>query len=282
MRGVRETEFMRKSTQDFSNTHMYIPKSDIIEAEIQDSLDSIEREQEARLLFAVESGSRAWGFASPDSDYDVRFVYKRGARDYVRLQERRDVIELPIVGDLDVNGWDIVKALVQFRKSNPSLLEWLHSPIVYRENGTFAASLRTLAQEHFSLRRMTYHYISMAKSNYRLSIENKAEVSLKKYLYALRPLCCIRWMEQQGTPPPTWIHDILASIELPPDVRTRLNELMERKKQAVELGTEAHDILLDRFIDGELLRVGEQVTELPDREMPVEFLNELLWAVLGV
>ncbi len=271
-----------ETTFDGNNIRVNTPDADDIQGQIQDALDGIEREHGARLLFAVESGSRAWGFASPDSDYDARFVYKRGARDYVRLQERRDVIELPIVGDLDVNGWDIVKALVQFRKSNPSLLEWLHSPIVYRENGDFAAKLRTLAQEHFSPRRMTYHYISMAKSNYRLSIENKAEVSLKKYLYVLRPLCCIRWMEQHGTPPPTLIHDILVSIELPSDVRTRLNELMERKKQAVELGTEAHDLLLDAFIDGELIRVGEQVTELPDMEMPVALLDELLWAELGV
>lgn len=258
------------------------PDVEEIQVQIQAALSRIEVEQDARLLFAVESGSRAWGFASPDSDYDVRFVYMRGVRNYVRLQERRDVIELPIVGDLDINGWDIVKALVQFRKSNPSLLEWLHSPIMYRQNGNFAPTLRTLAQEHFSIRRMTYHYLSMAKSNYRLSIENKAEVSLKKYLYVLRPLCCIRWMEQQGTPPPTSIHDILQSIELPMDVRTRLDELMARKKQAAELGTEAHDLLLDGFIDGELLRVEEQVTQLPDREMPVELLNELLWAELGV
>ena len=258
------------------------PEMDNVQAQIQDALNRIVVEQDARLLFAVESGSRAWGFASPDSDYDVRFVYMRGVREYVRLQERRDVIELPIVGDLDINGWDIVKALVQFRKSNPSLLEWLHSPLVYRENGNFATHLRVLAQEQFSIRRMTYHYLSMAKSNYRLSIENKAEVSLKKYLYVLRPLCCIRWMEQHGTPPPTSIHDILDSIALPPDVRTRLSELMERKRQAVELGTEAHDMLLNGFIDGELLRVGEQVTELPDREMPVDLLNELLWSELAI
>lgn len=271
-----------ESTFNRNDMSLTNPDADDIQGQIQNALDGIEREQGARLLFAVESGSRAWGFASPDSDYDVRFVYKRSVRDYVRLQERRDVIELPIVGDLDINGWDILKALVQFRKSNPSLLEWLHSPIVYRENGDFAAKLRTLAQEHFSPRRMTYHYISMAKSNYRLSIENKAEGSLKKYLYVLRPLCCIRWMEQHGTPPPTLIQTILESIELPSDVRTRLNELMERKKQAVELGTEAHDTLLDGFIGGELLRVGEQVTELQDREMPVELLDELLWAELGV
>ena len=128
---------------------------------------------------------------------------------------------------------------------------------------------------------MTYHYISMAKSNYRLSIENKPEVSLKKYLYVLRPLCCIRWMEQhrrrRQRP-----YMMLWQASRFPDVRMRLDELMERKKQAVELGTEAHDMLLDGFIDGELLRVGEQVTALPDREMPVALLDELLWAELGI
>ena len=282
MNGRRDTEVEREAGLDDSVECRNMPDQENIQVQIQDALDRIDREQDARLLFAVESGSRAWGFASPDSDYDVRFVYKRGVREYARLQERRDVIELPIAGDLDVNGWDVMKALAQFRKSNPSLLEWLHSPIVYRENGDFAIRLRLLAQEHFSVRRMTYHYISMAKSNYRLSIENKVEVSLKKYLYVLRPLCCIRWMEQHSTPPPTSIHDILAHVELSGDVRTRLHELMERKKRVVELGVEAHDVMLDDFIDGELFRVGEEVTNLPDRDMPVELLDELLWAELEI
>ena len=186
-----------------------------IQKQIETALDGIECDQDARILFAVELGSRAWGFASPDSDYDVRFVYKRNVREYVRIREQRDVIELPIAGDLDINGWDILKALTQFRKSNPALLEWLHSPIVYRVQGTFAKNLRKLAAEHFSPRRMTYHYLSMAKQNYRLSIENKAEVSLKKYLYVLRPLACIAWLEQNDSPPPTSIHDTLAGIVMP-------------------------------------------------------------------
>jgi predicted nucleotidyltransferase len=251
-------------------------------AQIQTALDGIEGEQDARILFAVESGSRAWGFASPDSDYDVRFVYKRNARDYVRIREQRDVIELPITGDLDINGWDIVKALTQFRKSNPALLEWLHSPIVYRVHGTFAENLRERAALHFSPRRMTYHYLSMAKQNYRLSIENKPEVSLKKYLYVLRPLACILWLEQNDSPPPTSIHDILAGIELRKDVYIRLIDLMERKRNVAELGTEPHDTLLDAFIDSEIARIGVRVAALPDDNMDAALLDELLWDELGV
>lgn len=256
--------------------------SDNVLQTVQAELDRVEIDHNAEILFAVESGSRAWGFASPDSDYDVRFVYKRSAREYVRLNAPRDVIELPIAGDLDINGWDIVKALAQFRKSNPTLLEWLHSPIVYRSNGDLMARLQTLALAHFSPRRMTYHYVSMAKQNYRLSIENKAEVSLKKYLYVLRLLACIAWLEQQNSPPPTSIHQTLAGIVMPEDVRLRLDDLMERKKSAGELGTEAHDAALDAFIDAELARVGSIVDKLPDADMSAALLDEILWAELGL
>lgn len=253
-----------------------------IQEQINIALDRLMLDQGAELLFAVESGSRAWGFASPDSDYDVRFVYKRRLRDYVRVYEGRDVIEAPISGDLDINGWDIVKALTHFRKSNPSLLEWLHSPIIYRSQGDFAEKLRSLAKQHFSPRRMTYHYLSMAKQNYRLSIENKPEVSLKKYLYVLRPLACIAWLEQNDSPPPTSIHETLAGIMLPDNVRMRLMELMERKRSIGELGTEPHDLLLDEYIDSAMLRVAETVSALPDVEMEAHLMDEILWAEMGI
>ena len=257
------------------------PTASIMQS-IQVELDRIEVDYNAEILVAVESGSRAWGFASPDSDYDVRFVYKRPARYYVQMNAPRDVIELPIAGDLDINGWDIVKALTQFRKSNPTLLEWLHSPILYRSSGNLVTRLQTLARSHFSPRRMTYHYISMAKQNYRLSIENKAEVSLKKYLYVLRPLACVAWLEQQNSPPPTSIHETLAGITMPHDVRLRLDGLMERKKSVGELGAESHDTMLDAFIDAELARVGEIVGALPDTDMDAALLDEILWAELGL
>src|SRR5947208_3039805 len=119
---------------------------------IELQLDEIETRHNATILYAVESGSRAWGFASENSDYDVRFIYIRPIRDYLRIQPIRDVIELPIVDDLDVNGWDITKALNLFRSSNPPLLEWLNSSIIYRETGELAGSLRNLARTHSSMR----------------------------------------------------------------------------------------------------------------------------------
>ena len=121
-----------------------------VRQEVRRRLDDLEREEAVRVLYACESGSRAWGFASTDSDYDVRFLYVRPRDWYLSIAARRDVIEQPIVDPYDVNGWDLRKALQLFRKSNPPLLEWLGSPIVYRERTSAAAALRRLAARHCS------------------------------------------------------------------------------------------------------------------------------------
>ena len=133
---------------------------------ILNKLADIEKTENVRILLAVESGSRAWGFASPDSDYDVRFIYVRPKEDYLRLEKTRDVIELPIEGELDINGWDLDKTLRLLRASNPTLFEWFSSPIVYRETA-FAQEFRSIMQRYFSSKRGLSHYLSMASSNYR-------------------------------------------------------------------------------------------------------------------
>ena len=239
-----------------------------------------------RILYAVESGSRAWGMASPDSDFDVRFVFVRPATDYVRLRPLRDVIELPIdnslANPLDINGWDIIKALNLFRSSNPPLIEWLHSPLIYQEQGALAAELRLLAQSYYSPMRMSYHYLSMAKRTYKEYIEGREEVSLKKYLYALRPLLAVRWMEQQRTPPPTEFERTLDGITFAHEIRSKLSDLLQRKRLGGETGAEAKDEVLIAFIEAEMERITGIVRELPDPEMAEEPLNALLWTELGL
>ena len=129
-------------------------------------LTQIEKTENVRILMAVESGSRAWGFASPDSDYDVRFIYVRPKDEYLRLEKCRDVIELPLSNELDINGWDLSKTLQLMHKSNPTLFEWFSSPIVYLETD-FAARFKSIMGRYFSSKRGLYHYISMAAGNYR-------------------------------------------------------------------------------------------------------------------
>jgi uncharacterized protein len=135
-------------------------------SEITEYLQRIEVEQDVSILYACESGSRAWGFPSADSDYDIRFVYVHPMEWYLSIQEKRDVLEFPICDNLDFNGWDIRKALRLFHKSNPPLLEWLGSPIVYQEKGDFANRLRELSKSYYSPTSCIYHYLHMAQGNY--------------------------------------------------------------------------------------------------------------------
>lgn len=141
------------------------------------------------------------GFASPDSDYDVRFIYKQVTGNYLSIRERRDVIEVPINQDLDINGWDIRKALQLFLKSNAPLYEWLQSPIVYREQTDFTAILKAKMSTYFSSRAGCHHYLSMARNTLENDL-NQPEVRLKKYFYALRPALAAAWILQGSAPPP--------------------------------------------------------------------------------
>ncbi len=252
-----------------------------MDAAIRAKLEEVEAENRVSILFAVESGSRAWGFASPDSDYDVRFVYARSAREYLRVRPQRDVIELPIVGDLDINGWDLYKALALFQASNPPLLEWLQSPLVYRA-GPVLDAMRTLATAQFSPRRMAYHYGSMARRNWLESIAGRDSVSLKKYLYALRPVVCVRWLERQNSPPPTRFQDALTAAELPEAARDVTDALIQRKQAGGELGEAAPEPVLNSFLEAEIARIAAITPTLPDAPMDSGLLDELAWRVLEI
>ena len=197
-------------------------------------LDEIERQENVRILLAVESGSRAWGFASEDSDYDVRFIYVRPRNDYLRLEKFRDVIELPLDGELDINGWDLNKTLRLLRSSNPTLFEWFSSPIVYRET-PFADAFRLVMFKYFSTRRGLYHYLSMANSNYREFLKG-GMVKAKKYFYVLRPVLACRWILNRRTPPPMLFSELVES-ELDPAVLQDVNRLLDLKMNSPETKT---------------------------------------------
>ena len=164
----------------------------LMEKIIVQKLHEIEEKEHVKILLAVESGSRAWGFASPDSDYDVRFLYVRTREDYLQLDPLRDVIEQPINDLLDINGWDLQKALRLMYKSNPTLFEWLKSPIIYMET-EFADEMRRVMSDYFSVRHSLYHYISMAEGNYKKYLRTEM-VKSKKYFYVLRPLLAGQWI----------------------------------------------------------------------------------------
>lgn len=213
---------------------------------IIEKLREIEKNENIRILLAVESGSRAWGFASPDSDYDARFIYVRPQSEYLRLNARRDVIELPIEGELDINGWDLQKTLRLLRRSNPSLLEWLHSPIVYIDTDE-AAQLRQAADTYFSEKRSLYHYGAMALNNYRYYLKGDM-VKAKKYFYVLRPVLACRWILDRHTAPPV-LFDELARAVMPPELAGDVAHLLDIKMNSPEVKEIPRIDRLNEYLD---------------------------------
>ncbi|MBD1366800.1 nucleotidyltransferase domain-containing protein [Mucilaginibacter sp. ZT4R22] len=168
---------------------------------INQKLLELEQQQNIRILYACESGSRAWGFASPDSDFDVRFIYARQLNDYLNIADIKDVVELPVNEILDIGGWDLRKALKLFLKSNSPLYEWLQSPIIYQQDDSFATTLQALMSAYYSQRSGANHYLSMAFNTLTNDLQS-SEVKMKRYFYALRPALACQWIIEKGTVPP--------------------------------------------------------------------------------
>ena len=253
-----------------------------IRIEIVRRLKNVEIEHGVRILFAIESGSRAWGFASPNSDYDVRFIYMREPQWYqaVDLEERRDVIEYPIVDDIDLNGWDVRKALRLYWKSNPTFVEWLLSPITYLDQSTFRADALSVLPNIYSPVKGIYHYRSMAKTNYRGYLLEPM-VRLKKYFYVLRPLLAARWVAKTGGAAPIEFEKLLTLLKGEPNVLAEVLKLLEQKRKAPELGLAPAVPALNTFIETELSDEQFDVPKKSHSPQVVGLLNKLFHDAIG-
>ncbi|UPG91232.1 nucleotidyltransferase domain-containing protein [Luteibacter aegosomaticola] len=234
--------------------------SNDVREEVARRLRRAEEEHDVKVLLAVESGSRAWGFASPNSDYDARFIYVHRPEWYlsVSLEEQRDVIEYPIVDEMDINGWDVRKALRLFRRSNPGFVEWIQSPIIYERSGPFHDEARALLGEVYSVERGTYHYRSMAKTNYRGYLRDEL-VPLKKYFYVLRPLLAVRWLERYGKPAPIEFETLRTVIDPGTSLQKAIDDLLAVKRESPEMGLSPRIPPIQSFIEDELERLEHTV-----------------------
>lgn len=167
--------------------------------QIQGLLDKIESDNNVKIILAIESGSRAWGFPSIDSDYDIRFVYHQEKDWYLSPFEQPNVIDTVFIGELDAGGWDIGKCMQLMYKGNAALLEWLHSPIVYRQDQAKLAGLKQLAVDTFNSKSVFHHYRSLAKKKI---LDAKTANNAKSYLYGLRALLCAQWVVDFNSIPP--------------------------------------------------------------------------------
>ena len=236
-----------------SHLKPFIPSiSDDIRASVETELLQIESDHDVKIVFAVESGSRAWGFPSPDSDYDVRFVYAHKPDWYLSIQPGRDVIERPISDELDISGWDIKKALWLLLKPNPLMLEWLSSPIRYRWSDLDCQRLIEFSKKPAHSSACLYHYLNLGKRQFELHLGQDKKIRLKKYFYVLRPALAIRWMRLRPQDiPPMNIQELAEGLDIEPEVTAIIGDLIERKATLKE--TESFNRIpeLDQLIQHE-------------------------------
>ena len=256
-----------------------------IPKEIQENLDEIENKYAVKILLAVESGSRAWGFASPDSDYDVRFIYVHRPEEYLRIDPWKDVIEWQLDQVLDINGWDLRKALLAFGKGNPNVMEWANSPIVYRKAGEWDA-LKDAAMHYFSEKSALCHYYGTAKSTLQGFLTGNL-IRYKKYFYALRPLLCCRWIERYHTAPPMEFEKLLRMFGgtedgLTPELYAAIQELLARKAETEEKDLNPQMPVVIDFIRNECIRQKKISDAAPDdRRRDYTELNEAFRKLLS-
>ncbi|TWT06299.1 nucleotidyltransferase domain-containing protein [Planococcus sp. CPCC 101016] len=247
---------------------------------IRKKLLDIEEKFHVKILYAVESGSRAWGFPSKDSDYDVRFIYIQSPEWYLSIDPqgigaKRDVIEEPINDLLDISGWEITKALRLFRKSNPPLLEWLRSDIIYYQKYSFVDKIRSLESDVFYPNSMMYHYLNMAKNNYREYLQGP-EVKIKKYFYVIRPILACNWIEKYNTTPPISFNELLEDIIPKGELKNEVEHLLKRKLRGEELDLESRIAIINDFIENEMERLEAYVKSLEaEAKDPTTLLDHL-------
>lgn len=242
-----------------------------IQAVVLEELKKVETEKGVRILYATESGSRSWGLASPDSDYDVRFVYVRPLEDYLRVEDLKDTIEWKLDEVLDINGWDLKKFMRLCAAGNVTPFEWMNSPITY-----FAApewnEITDVCKEYFSEKSSVNHYCGLATNTWFTHLTGDS-VKDKKYFYALRPLFCAMYIEKYHAAPPMLFSELM-KMEMDPELREAIDALLERKKASVEKAENPHIPPIREFIRAELDRQKAACREVKeDRNRDWEKIN---------
>lgn len=244
-----------------------------IKKEILEKIEEIEAKEDVRVLYAVESGSRAWGVESLDSDYDVRFIYMRPKDDYLRLDEKRDIIEWQFDDVLDINGWDIKKTLIQFHRGNATLFEWANSPVVYKTTRIWEEIYEDCRQ-YFSRKAALCHYYGTAKSTYEQYLTQE-QVRYKKYIYALRPLLACKYIEENGTVPPVRFEELLGQ-KLDDGLYDEIMKMLAIKAQSDEKALNPRMVRIHKYIENEIAKYAalSQATE-EDRNADWTVLNRI-------
>lgn len=252
---------------------------------MKDKIISKLHEEEAlhgfRILYACESGSRAWGFASADSDYDVRFIFAWPKERYLSVSEPIQTLDYGVDDDLiDLSGWEIRKSLRLFRNTNGALFEWLHSPIVYSSDDAILKQWRELAAEYFVPANSLAHYLGMSGGSWERIAESEPTTA-KKYLYALRSVLAARFVLEEKRPIPVPFSELCEQVGVRCDVAEAIDGIVSEKSGGSEGDLIARIPILDEFIVSERVTLAEALDGLARSEVPVEPLDEFFQRVIS-
>lgn len=245
----------------------------MMEEKVREYIDQLEKSFGIRILLVCEAGSRAWGFPSPDSDYDIRFIYKHEKNWYLGLTEERDTIELMSENNnLDFSGWDLRKSLRLLWKSNPPLLEWIHSPVVYKADAEFLEGINIIANQTYSRISNIHHYLSMARNSLS-EIENSGTVKLKKLFYALRASVACKWILERDAIPPVAFPKMIDKLDIDDHLKNRIHELIILKSTSCESYLHHQEEELAAFMNECLEKAQRESGSLPSSKGNMKDLN---------
>lgn len=237
-----------------------------MENKIKNVIRDLEQKHKVKVLYACETGSRAWGFPSPDSDYDVRMIYMHDLDWYLSLSDKKDTIEfMSDDGELDVTGWDIKKCLKLMWKSNGTLLERVQSHVVYREENNIASVLKAYADKCFAPIATMHHYLGMAKNSFS-EINGKDEIKLKKLFYALRATLACKWLLEKNSVPPIVFMEMVNKLSFEEELKTKIKNLIELKLRKMESYIHPVEKDLNNFITFELEVADKEFKGLSGRK----------------
>ncbi|MDE5415253.1 nucleotidyltransferase domain-containing protein [Alkalihalobacterium chitinilyticum] len=248
---------------------------------IKNILSEMEAAHHIKIIYACEAGSRAWGTASSDSDYDVRFIYIHPINWYLSIEQKREVLEFPVTKELDMVGWDLRKALALLNKSNPTLLEWLQSSIVYYEKDEIVNELRLLSHSTFSAKTCLYHYLNMAKRNVKGAF-NSPSANVKLVLNVVKPLLACSWIEKNHSIPPNQLQHLMNAELTPSPLRSEIDGLLANKLKKVEEVKTEELIATQEYVAERIVQLSDYIKALEeDKQNFTEALDQFFQTTLG-
>ncbi|MBU9722054.1 MULTISPECIES: nucleotidyltransferase domain-containing protein [Bacillaceae] len=246
---------------------------------IIERLSKIEKYNKIHILYACDSGSHTWGVSSTSSDFDVRFIYVHPMEHYLKIDDmKNDVVESPITEGIELVGWDLRKSLRLLRKSNPTLLEWLNTDIIYYENEKFSQHMKKMSQDCFSNKATLHHYVNMASRNYKPLYENAA--TIKQYLNVLRPLLMCMWIYEHNKFPSTLSIPLLVDMLINEKKENKhlnkiIHELINNKQHNKKMLESIYSDDLNNFFEEQITFHKQFVQSLPKMTKPMYHTSQL-------